>query len=100
MCYDLFYRKKDELVSKNRKKDISYDDIYGMSISEYCIAHGITVEQLISKTKTDISILKSRLKELVGDGALLCEVGKVVYDNISKKTKHLERLVEWREGNH
>lgn len=76
---------------------MTYDEIYGMDLDNYCYAHNITVESLIAKEKTDIDILNHRLKEEYPRGALtMSELANAIHKLIKKKQKHVERLVDWK----
>jgi len=75
----------------------SYQDIYGVSLGEYCQAHGISVVDLIKKVETDIKLLKNRLRELVDkDEYVVNPLINEVYQTLKKKEKHLKRLKGWK----
>ena len=71
-----------------------YDKIYGMSLGEYCEAHGIKISDLISKVEKDIEILKANFnKEYTG--MIPTPLGDRIYEALDKKRKHLARLQDW-----
>jgi len=77
----------------------SYQDIYGVSLEEYCQAHGITIEKLIKKVETDIKLLKTRLRDLVNeDEYVVNPLINEVYQVLKKKEKHLKRLKGWKRN--
>lgn len=76
--------------------DYSYEDLYGVSIDEYCSLHNTTVDELIHKTLIDKEILEARLRELIETDPN-SHLVTVVYNLISKKDKHVERLKKWRK---
>lgn len=80
---------------------MKYDDIYGMTITDYCDAHGTTIEHLIQKVKIDIEILESRLKQEMNPESkgTFTEIGSEVWNMLSKKKKHLSRLQDWKNEN-
>jgi len=77
----------------------SYQDIYGVSLEEYCQAHGISVVDLIKKVETDIQLLKTRLRDLVEeDEYAVNPLINEVYQVLKKKEKHLKRLKGWKHN--
>jgi len=77
----------------------TYDDIYGISIDKYCDEHGLTVDDLIKKVKTDIKILKQNLAEVLKKDLPYPEnyLETIIYKTISKKEKHLQHLLDWKQ---
>ena len=74
---------------------MTYDELYGLSLEQYCERHGITIDDLIQKTKTDIDILSERLD---GIGDFISHEFTTVYNALNGKRKHLSRLEEWANG--
>jgi hypothetical protein len=76
----------------------TYDDIYGVSLDEYVKRHGLTLEDLIEKTKMDISILKENLSKVLKERRPYPDnyLETVIFQTIKKKEKHLEHLSEWK----
>jgi len=82
----------------------NYDDLYGVNLKEYCIAHNTNPEKLIQKIDIDIRLLKNRLNYLLEqesqkpfreqNNSDLYLITKV-YQLIQKKEKHKDRLREW-----
>jgi hypothetical protein len=75
----------------------NYDDIYGVSLDEYVARQGITLEDLINKTKIDIAILKENLRRVVKEDRPYPDnyLETVIFKTISKKEKHLDHLLDW-----
>jgi hypothetical protein len=75
----------------------NYDDIYGVSLDEYVARQGITLEDLINKTKMDIAILKENLRRVVKEDRPYPDnyLETVIFKTISKKEKHLDHLLDW-----
>ena len=79
---------------------MNYDQLYGMTIDEYCKAHNTNVDNLINKTNTDIKLLEKRLKHLVWkDNKLLEPIVGSCFMLLNKKRKHLKRLKKWKKEN-
>jgi len=76
-------------------EESTYDKIYGMDLNSYCAVHHTTVEQLISKVKTDIKILKGNFKTEY-TGMIPTPLGDEIYTALNKKQKHLDRLLAWK----
>jgi len=77
---------------------MNYDELYGISIDEYCKYHNTTIDSLISKTSKDIELLKRRLNCLIYEEKV--DIGSQlindVYSLLQKKERHLERLKKWK----
>ncbi len=74
------------------------DDLYGVSLNEYCAIHGTTPEALIQKTCTDIALLRQRLHRLVWNAEQDPKNEDLiphVKEKMERKQRHLERLMEW-----
>ena len=78
----------------------SYDDIYGVSLDNYCAAHGLTPDDLIKKVKTDIDILKANLSKVLAEKRPYPDnyLETVIFKTIKKKEKHLEHLLDWSKN--
>jgi len=77
-------------------KSYNLDEIYGVSLEEYCKLQGITPEDLLKKTETDIEILSKRLRKLIWEeDRLLDPLVEEIERVVSKKRKHLKRLKDW-----
>ena len=75
---------------------MNLDDLYGITLDEYCKIHNTTKENLIKKTQTDIDILSKRLRKLIyEEDRLLDPLTEEIQDILSKKRKHLKRLKQW-----
>jgi len=83
------------------RQKFTLDEIYGLSLDEYCYALGVDIDSLIDKNQKEIQILKERLYTLVWgetnktfrkENELIEEIQKY----ISKKEKHLKRLKNWK----
>jgi len=68
------------------------DDLYGISIGEYCDVHSISVDDLVASVTKDIEILDNRLKEI---GDMMEPLFDAVYLLKDKKIRHRERLLDW-----
>lgn len=76
---------------------MTYDEIYGMDLDNYCLAHGTTIEDLISKTELDIEILTTRMQEEFPRGSMtFTPLASEIYKLIRKKKNHVTRLKEWK----
>jgi hypothetical protein len=75
---------------------MTYDELYGIDINEYCKRHNITVDDLIRKTEVDIEILKNNLHKQTykepTDWTLVGSINKL----LNKKEAHLKRLKQWK----
>jgi hypothetical protein len=75
---------------------MTYDELYGINLDEYCEYHDITIDGLVEKVKRDIELLKKNLHKIVRiEGKLLDSRVDRISDLIDKKEKHLKRLKEW-----
>ncbi len=74
----------------------SNDDIFGISIGEYCEEQGISIDELIESVNTDIRILTARLVEL---GDMMTPLFDEVYSVRRRKYAHRDRLLEWAQNN-
>ena len=77
--------------------EVSYNDLYGLDIDAYCIAHNTSIERLIEKTRTDIRILGKRTKKLANDDVTSQLLEQVLVLK-KKKENHLDRLKKWKKG--
>ncbi len=81
---------------------LTYDELYGVNIDEYCIAHDTTLDKLIHKGEIDIDILKKNLKRLIdqdraGDSSTaLYSYINTVHAAIHKKQKHIQNMKDWQ----
>jgi len=79
--------------------DFPLDEIFGVDIDGYCKFHGITVDDLMNKSKKDIELLKKRLHTLVHvEDRMLDPVTNEVQKLLNKKEKHLKRLKQWKRS--
>ena len=78
--------------------NFSYDDIYGISLDEYCKWHNLTLDNLIKKVQVDIDILKSNLNFTLKKNLPYPEsyLETMIYKTIQKKEKHLQHLLDWK----
>ena len=76
----------------------NYDEIYGVDLDTYCKLHGVSVDKLIEKVKTDIKLLQNNLHYLVWvKNVDVCDLlVREVYYLLQKKEKHLQRLKRWK----
>lgn len=75
----------------------SYDELYGITIDEYCKRHNTTIEEIIQKIKIDLKILHENLGVLL-EGGMTSENYHLVDTVVAlerKKEKHIARLAEW-----
>jgi len=77
----------------------TYDDIYGISLGEYCKLHNLTLDDLIEKVRMDINILKVNLGVVINEDKPYPEnyIENVIFQTIKKKEKHLEHLLDWAQ---
>lgn len=77
----------------------SYEDIYGITINEYCFVHDTTPKKLIDKVKTDIHILENnynkyeRIKHKISDREM--KLVFLIKKQIKSKKAHLEKLEKY-----
>lgn len=76
---------------------MTYDELYGVTLDEYCRIHNTTIEKLIKKTEIDIDLLKKRLASLVFADEMDIYLVNEVHKLLSKKRKHLKRLKQWKK---
>jgi len=81
--------------------NLSYDELYGIPLDDYCHAHDVTLDDLIKKIRIDIDLLKNNLKKILKLNLPYPEnfIETAIYKTISKKEKHLERILNWRQEN-
>ncbi len=82
---------------------LTYDELYGVNISEYCLAHNTTLEEIISKSEIDIEILKDNLRRLIeqdksGNFPGVYNRITPVHSAIKKKQNHIDKLKDWQAG--
>jgi len=75
---------------------MTYEELYGVSLDEYCKYHNINPERLVQKTKKDIELLKKNLhKHTYEIESTNWNLVSQIHKLLNKKIKHLERLKEW-----
>ena len=83
--------------------DFDLDKLYGCTLGEYCEHHGITIDELINKTRKDIELLQEKYEEIARNKdkytsdsyeIYLAQARQILID---KKRRHLERLLEWKK---
>jgi len=76
----------------------TYDDIYGISLDEYCKWHNLKLDDLIKKVQVDIDILKVNLDKTLRKKLPYPEsyLETVIFQTIKKKEKHLQHLLDWK----
>jgi len=72
------------------------EQLYDVSLDDYCKIHNTTIDNLINKTKIDINLLRSHLRELLEKDKLVEPITEAVERLLDKKRKHLKRLEEWK----
>lgn len=81
-----------------------YETIYGVSLSEYCNLHDITIEELIKKKEKDIQILKENYKKYSSRNTELSDeelkVAQKIKSYLDKKRLDLERIKSNFEKEH
>jgi len=75
---------------------ISYDELYGISLGDYCKAHETTLDELIQKIEIDIQILEANLEKVLNNDSTNYLVDQIFF-TIKKKRDHVERLKEWKQ---
>ena len=76
------------------------DELYGVTLEDYCKIHDITPEKLIDKTQKDLNLLRKRARKLIyEEDRLLDPLVEEIERVISKKYKHLRRLKDWIRNN-
>ena len=82
-------------------KEYTLDELYGVSLEDYCLLHNITYDELISKVKIDINILrknyelyslKNKDDVTYDEVSLAIEISK----QINKKNIHLKKLADYK----
>ncbi len=78
----------------------SLEDLYGITLEEYCRKHGHSSPQpLVSKITTDIEILEKNYKNLAERNATLTDkeldLAKEISTLLHKKKQHRQRLQKW-----
>lgn len=88
----------------------SFDEVFGISLTEYLSLQGKSIHALICEQEIDIVILESNYKkvsDLIKESALDTESKEIKYKldlaqeikaKVLKKKSHLERLNEFRKG--
>lgn len=87
----------------------SFDEVFGISLTEYLNLHGKSIHALICEQEIDIIILESnykRVSDLIKESTLDTESKEIKYKldlaqeikaKVLKKKSHLERLNEFRK---
>jgi len=75
----------------------TYDDLYGVSLDEYCLKQETSLDELIRKIEIDIDLLNQNLErvlvmQLSHDEGYIVDT---IFNLIKKKRNHVERLKEW-----
>ena len=82
-------------------KEYTLDELYGISLEDYCLLHNVTYDELIEKVKIDISILrknyelyslKNKDDVTYDEVSLAIEISK----QINKKNIHLKKLADYK----
>ena len=75
---------------------MNYEELYGVSLNEYCKYHNIEPQQLVLKTEKDIELLKRNLhKHTYEIEPTNWEIVGQIHKLLNKKINHLKRLKEW-----
>jgi len=77
---------------------MTYDELYGVDIDEYCKRHKTTVDELINKVETDIQILKENLAKHTYSEPTNWTLVDSIHKLLNKKESHLRRLKQWKKG--
>ena len=77
---------------------MTYTDIYGVSIKDYCKAQGITLDDLIKRVEIDLQLLNDSFKRNIQGALPDYELTSVIADHIHKKQQHLKRLKRIANG--
>jgi len=75
---------------------MTYEELYGVNLEEYCKYHDTEPNGLVLKTQRDIELLKKNLHRHIYDieptnWELVSEIHKL----LNKKEEHLKRLKKW-----
>ena len=82
-------------------KEYTLDELYGISLEDYCLLHNVTYDELIAKVKIDINILrknyelyslKNKDDVTYDEVSLAIEISK----QINKKNIHLKKLADYK----
>ena len=74
---------------------MNYNDLYGISLSEYIKKQNTTLKDLQEKVKTDIDLLKQNLGKVIQKEGISSYAVTLIHNTISKKETHLQRLKDW-----
>ncbi len=82
---------------------LTYDELYGIDINDYCLAHNTTIDEIISKSRIDIKLLKNNLKRLLNrakgdDSVEAAAMITPVHSAIQKKQNHINKMEDWQAG--
>jgi len=89
---------------------MTYDELYGIDIDKYCLAHNTTLDDIIHKSQIDIELLNNNLKRLLiidkknlknkvrdREGILLNHMN-TLHALIKKKQAHINKMQDWKNG--
>jgi len=75
---------------------MTYEELYGVDLEEYCKYHNVEPEGLVLKTQRDIELLKKNLhKHTYEAEPTNWELVSQIHKLLNKKIEHLKRLKEW-----
>lgn len=77
---------------------MTYTDIYGVTIEEYCKIHSITIKELIKRVETDLQLLNDSFKHNIQGSSVDYVLTSTIADHIYKKLQHLKRLKRIANG--
>ena len=76
----------------------TFDEIYGLSIADYCKRHSITLNTLIDRVQLDLDILGESFMREVDSEDTDYYLTRAIADKIANKKKHLSRLKGLQNG--
>jgi len=75
------------------------DDIYGVTLDEYCMLHKVTIDDLIDSVELDIELISKNIRQEVYDNDMQNDaLLNTLMEARDSKRKHLKRLVEWKRS--
>jgi len=75
---------------------VGYNELYGIPLDEYIVAHDTSLEDLIQKSTIDMEIMQQHLKRIMQEADWYKNpLVDIINSNIRKKYKHIEYLKNW-----
>jgi hypothetical protein len=79
--------------------DYSYDELYGVDLTEYLKRTNKSRDKLIFELNQEIKMLKENLQEKIEELGVTDPLIGSIWELLQKKVKHLKRIKKWKPNN-